>query len=82
VPDNLPDHHGEQGTSPATHYFTFSNAQISEKVGAISELLAVLLLAYSATPHFFTISLFHPVASSNLHMLGLNVALRGSQTRG
>jgi hypothetical protein len=81
-PNEPLDHHGEQGRSPATAYFTFSNAQKSEKVGAISEPLAVLLLAYSPTPHFFTFSLFHPSASSKLHMLAPNVALRGSQTPG
>jgi hypothetical protein len=74
--------HGEQGTSPANHYFTFSNAQKSEIVGTIPEPLAVLLLAHAPTPHFFTFSFFHPSASWNLHMLGSNFGLRGSHNPG
>jgi hypothetical protein len=40
----------------ANHYFTFSNAQKSEKVVAKSQPAAALILTQRPTPHFFTFS--------------------------
>jgi hypothetical protein len=58
--------------------FTFSNAQKSEKMDALSQPLAGISLAQRPTTHYFTFSLFHPPASSKIHIVWPNLALRAS----
>jgi hypothetical protein len=60
----------------ARRFFTFSNAKESEIMVLISQLVAGLSFTQVDGPHFFTFSLFHPSASSNLHIHWPNFALR------
>jgi hypothetical protein len=64
----------------ANHYFTFSNAQKSEKVGAISQPTAGQSVALPQTTQYFTFSLFHAPASSNFHILEPILSLRAWHT--